>query len=356
MVCVHLDDTAKALSSILRGVIHIGAGGQLARIYPEECQLAHKRVCHDFESQGREGGIVICGAGILLLRARDGALDSRDIQRRGQQLDDIVEHGLHAFIAIGRAAANRDDLAGNRALSQARNDLFSRELFAVKEFLHQLVAGFGGRLDQFLAVFFGLLQHICRDIHDVEFRARLVASIIEIGLHVDQVDNADKISLFADRQLQRNGMRAQTIDDHIDNVIEICAHDIHLVDIAEAGNAIALGLAPNCFGLGLNAALCAEHGDSAIQHAQGALNLDREVYVSGSIDDVDAMALPLGGGCSRLNRDAAFLLLLHKVHRRGAVMHLADFIRPAGIEQNALGRRGFARIDMGHDADISNFI
>jgi hypothetical protein len=34
-------------------------------------------------------------------------------------------------------------------------------------------------------------------------------------------------------------------------------------------------------------------------------------------------------------------------------MHLAYLVRDSGIEQHALGRRGLARINMGHDANIA---
>jgi hypothetical protein len=33
-------------------------------------------------------------------------------------------------------------------------------------------------------------------------------------------------------------------------------------------------------------------------------------------------------------------------------MHLSDAVRPACIEQDALGRSGLAGINVGHDADI----
>src|SRR2546423_10771198 len=45
------------------------------------------------------------------------------------------------------------------------------------------------------------------------------------------------------------------------------------------------------------------------------------------VDDVDAVVGPLGGGGGRRDRDAALLLLLHPVHRRGALVDLADLVR-----------------------------
>src|SRR5690606_42040666 len=44
--------------------------------------------------------------------------------------------------------------------------------------------------------------------------------------------------------------------------------------------------------LRLHALLAVEDGDGAVEHAQGALDLDREVDVAGRVDDVDLVVLP----------------------------------------------------------------
>ena len=48
---------------------------------------------------------------------------------------------------------------------------------------------------------------------------------------------------------------------------------------------IFLSLAPNRFGLGLNATLCAENGYRTVQYAQGTFHLNGEVHVAGSVND-----------------------------------------------------------------------
>jgi hypothetical protein len=66
-----------------------------------------------------------------------------------------------------------------------------------------------------------------------------------------------------------------------------------------------------------------------------------------------AVSAPEAGGRGGRDRDATLLLLLHPVHRGGAIMDLADLVALAGIEKNALGRRRFPGINVGHDADIA---
>ena len=43
-----------------------------------------------------------------------------------------------------------------------------------------------------------------------------------------------------------------------------------------------------------------------------------------------------------------------RVHRRGAIVHLADLVALAGVVQDPLGRRGLARINVRHDSDVSD--
>src|SRR3989441_2093196 len=69
-----------------------------------------------------------------------------------------------------------------------------------------------------------------------------------------------------------------------------------------------------------------------------------------------AAAGPEGGGGGGGDGDAALLLLLHPVHGGGAVVHLAQLVRPAGVVQDPLGRSRFPGIDVDHDADVANLV
>ena len=133
---------------------------------------------------------------------------------------------------------------------------------------------------------------------------------------------------------------------------EVGAGAVELVDEAEARHAVAVGLAPDRLGLGLDARHAVEHDDRAIEHAQAALHLDGEVHVPGRIDDVDAMVAPERGRCGGRDGDAALLLLGHPVHRGRALMHLADLVDLLGVEEDALGDGGLAGVDMRDDADV----
>jgi hypothetical protein len=64
-------------------------------------------------------------------------------------------------------------------------------------------------------------------------------------------------------------------------------------------------------------------------------------------------ALPEAGGGGGRDRDAALLLLLHPVHGGGAVVHFADLVVHTRVEQDALGGRGLAGVDVSGDTDVA---
>jgi hypothetical protein len=50
------------------------------------------------------------------------------------------------------------------------------------------------------------------------------------------------------------------------------------------------------------------------------------------------------------------LLLLHEVHRRGAIVDFADLMGLTGVVENTLRRRRLAGVDVRGDADVAVLI
>src|SRR6185436_11670485 len=131
---------------------------------------------------------------------------------------------------------------------------------------------------------------------------------------------------------------------------------IELINETNTRNAILVGLTPDCFGLRLNARDTVEYGNGAIKDAQAALDFHCEVHVPGGVDDVDAMidavSFPEASGRGAGDGDTAFLFLLHPVHDRRALVHLADLVRDAGVIKDTFRGGGLTGINVSHDADI----
>src|SRR6266568_2545946 len=351
LVGVHLDDTADALLLVRGRVVHVRPGVELARVDAEEREVADERVVHQLERQRRER--------LLVGRAADDldplhvdALHRRDVERAREVVHHGVEDLLDALVLEGAAADHREELHRDGALAETPLQLFVREGVAVEVLGHELVVELG---DGFLhggAVLLRLVHQVGRDVDLLVLRPhRLVVE--GDALHLDEIDHAAELVLAADGDLDGHRAGAQLLADGVDRHEEVGADAVHLVDEADPGHAVLVGLAPDGLGLRLDAVHAVEAGDRAVEDAQRPLDLDREVDVAGGVDDVDAVLAPEGGGRGGGDGDAALALLLHPVHDGGALMDLANLVRDAGVEEDSLGRGRLTGIDVRHDADVS---
>ena len=100
----------------------------------------------------------------------------------------------------------------------------------------------------------------------------------------------------------------------------------------------------------------AEKRYRSVKHAQRPLNLRRKIDVTGRIDDVYPVLLPERGGGGGGYGDSTLPLLLHPVHRRLPVVHLAYFVRLARVVEDALGESGLAGVNVGHYPYVPYFL
>src|SRR5712671_6447458 len=342
--------------------------------------MPDERVGHDFESQRRKRLIVSGAAQFGFVVIWIGAFHRRHIDRRRQIIDHRIEQWLNALILECGAGQNRHNLQGECRLANRLAHFFQRQRFAIQIFVDQLIVVFGDIFDHLVAVLFvEFLVNGCALQRRGHIRAGVYESLVpklfdfkDLKLRAEsflqpnhdflfeEIDDADEIVFPAERELQRYRARAETLLDGADDVIEIRAHAVHLVHKANARHAVFVRLAPYGFRLWLHAGYGVEHADCAIQHAQRALDFHGEVHVTRSIDNIDAIflaeAVPRSRGRRAGDGDPALTLLLHPIHRRGAFIHGTNLVGHTGIEQDALGRRGFARVDVRHDPDVAGIL
>ena len=188
------------------------------------------------------------------------------------------------------------------------------------------------------------------------FEAHAVG-LIEQGYACDQVQNALELVPVLYGDLQGDGVRLQDVPHHGDAVAQVCARPVHLVDEGDAGHAVAVRLPPYGLRLGLHAFDAGEKGDRAVEDAERPADFHGEIDMAGRVDDIDAVVPPETGRRCRGDGDAALLLLFHPVHGGRALVHLADPVVDARVEEYPLSRRCLSGIDMRHDADVSdNFL
>jgi len=354
VVRMHLQNSAHALIVFLHRVIDAGAGIHSTGVHTEEAQLAYIGVGHDLESESGKWRVIAGRSGLLFLGVRVYTLDVRDIGGGRHIVYHSVQQLLYALVAVGTAAAYGNHVVGNGGLADAALDLINGELLTVEIFHQQLLVLLGHMLQQLVVVLIGLGLHIGGDVLHADIFSKVI--VVHIGLHLYQVDNTLKGILDADGQLDRNSVALQTVAHHAHYIVEVSAHNVHLVYKCHSRHMVLVSLAPNGLRLRLYAALGAKNGYGTVQHAQGTLYLYREINMSRGVDDIDAVALPIGGRGGGGDGDTTLLLLLHPVHGGAAVMGLTQLVVYACVVQDTLGGGGFAGVDVRHDAYITRFL
>ena len=351
VVRVHLQDAADPLLAVAGGVLDVGARAQDARVHPEVREPPHVRVRHDLEHQRGERFVVRRAPFELLTGLGVRAHDRRHVDRGRQVLDHRVQQRLDALVPEGRTAQHRRALPGQGDLAQDLAQLLRGGLLAVDVLLEQPLVVVGQLLEQQVVRLLGGRPQLVGDVAILPFLAQPVGGP-EVALHLDQVDDPVEPTLDAPRQLDHERRGVEAVADHLDRAFEVGARAVHLVDEADPGDPVAVGLAPHRLGLGLHPGHRVEHGHRAVQDAQGAFDLHREVDVARRVDQVDPVVLPHARGGGGGDGDAPLPLLDHPVHLGGALVDLPDLVGLARVVQDPLGRGGLARVDVGHDPDV----
>ena len=223
--------------------------------------------------------------------------------------------------------------------------------------LEQLVGEEADGVEHVGALGLGLAHQLGGDLRLFDDLAVVAAEVD--GLHLDEIDDAFELGLEADRQLQHHRVVAELVAQRVGHPLGVGAGAVALVDEGDARHLVALHLAVDGDRLRLHAGHRAQHQHGAVEHPQRALHLDGEVDVAGGVDDVDVVALPLHIGGGGGDGDAALPLQLHVVHGRAdAVLALdvVDRVDLLGVEQDPLGERGLARVDVGRDPDVADLL
>ena len=115
---------------------------------------------------------------------------------------------------------------------------------------------------------------------------------------------------------------------------------------------------PDSFALWLYTSHRTEYCDSTIEHAQRPFNLNSEIDMTWSINDVDFVIIIIGFPeccrCCRCDSYATLLLLCHPVHCGSAFVDFAKLVVDTGIIQNALSSRSLTCVYVSHYADVSS--
>ena len=224
---------------------------------------------------------------------RVDALDRRHVERVRQVGGHRIEHRLHADAVQRRAAQHRLNLQMHRRVADHFVDQrLGNRLFGQGE-LHQLVAVVVERFEHPLAPQLGFAGQIL--VGDLR-RRRSCCLLCLRGrssnfIRTRSITPRNGLAVCAGPWptgiCSATGVGAEPRADLFEDRFEIGTFAIQLVDEREPRHFVLVGLPPDGFALGLDAFAGAEHDDAAVEHAQAALDLGREIDVARRIDQVD---------------------------------------------------------------------
>ena len=354
VVCMHLKNTAESFVLVFGRVENSGTCFNFTGVNSEEAEFTNERVCSNFECKDGERFIVSSFTFSFFTGLEIGTFYRRDIERRGHVIYDCVKKFLYAFVTVGSTAAYRNEGVIDGTFSDCSFDLINGEFFALKVFFHEAFISFNSAFDKFFSVFFAEFNHVFGDISYADIFAEVIVE--DISFHLDKVYKAFEECFSADRHLNYERSSFKSGFDHVNDMKEVRTEDIHFVNVNHTGDSVFVCLTPYGFRLGFYAAFCAENGYGTVEHAERSFNLNSKVYVSGSIDDVDTMVVPVSGGCSRSDGDTSLLFLNHPVHGSATIVGFTDFIVNTGIVKDTFGCGSLSCVDVSHDTDISGHL
>ena len=150
------------------------------------------------------------------------------------------------------------------------------------------------------------------------------------------------------------------ISTQLDEQIQHLAHGhfgvspgaVDLVDENNRPQAFFKGLFQHKAGLGHGPLVGINDQQTAVDHAEHALNFTTEVSVTRGINDVDAGVLVINGRVLRQDRDATLTLQVVGVHHAGG--HSLAFAEDARLGQQGIHQGGFAMVNVGDDRNVAN--
>ncbi|GKT65088.1 hypothetical protein ColTof4_07476 [Colletotrichum tofieldiae] len=288
LVGVHAHDAGDADLLVGAGVEEVGALAELALVDADVGELAVV-VLLELEGEADEGERIVghqLDGGLVALLVEGLVLD---LGRVREVIADGVEHGLDALVGEGGTHHDGGELESDGGTADGGLDLGVGRDLLVEEQLGHLVVDVGELLDEFLTLLLDeVLVAAGEDVSDLDDGTAGTFKVV--GLLLNQVNDALELVLGSDGDLDGGGGDLELLVDLFDGLPGVGTHAVHLVHETDAGDVVALHLTVDGDGLTLDAGDGAQDHDGAVEDTQSSLDLDGEVDVAGSIDDVDVSA------------------------------------------------------------------
>src|SRR5207237_449521 len=153
-------------------------------------------------------------------------------------------------------------------------------------------------------------------------------------------------------------IRRFQFDEKIENLVQdFVRARVFSVDLVDDNNRLQFvlqRLAQDKTRLRLWSIVRIDNKQHAVHHFHDPLNFAAEIGVTGRIDDVDPIAVPLESCVLRANRDPFLTLEIHRIHH--ALFNLLIGAKRARLAQQLIDQRCLAVIDVRYNGNITNLI
>lgn len=195
------------------------------------------------------------------------------------------------------------------------------------------------------------VHHRGRDVVDDRLEQR-----VHVVVHLLVVEAGDAVQGAGvdDREVELlvgGAEVVEQVEDLVDDPVRTRARAVDLVHHHDRTQAGLEGLLGHEAGLRHGAVLGVDHQQHGVDHRHHALHLAAEVGVTGGVDDVDVVAVPLDRGVLRQDGDATLFFLVVGVHHPLAFRFFA--VEGAGQLQQLVHQGGLAMVDVGDDGDVA---
>lgn len=231
-------------------------------VHPDVGQASNVWIGLNLERERGEWCFIVCLARDLFACYWMCSLHGWDIERRRQVIDNCIQEQLDSLVLQCRSAEHWDKLPADRRCTQRTPELLWSRLLSFEVAQQKFLVCFDDLLNQLVSPLARHLDVLCRHLGVLNVLTEVV--MVDLGAELDEIDDAVEFRLQANWPLDGSGVRPQPITNHVNGAHIVCADPIQLVDKADAGHMVLVGLPPDCLRLGLHAVNTVKDDDPTI--------------------------------------------------------------------------------------------
>ncbi len=268
------------------GHLQLGVDGDGAREDPEHRNPPHERVGDRLEDVGDRRAL---GRDLELPlgEGRDGML-----QRVGTEVDQELGQGVDADQPVSRGHQDREHLARQHPLVDRLHDHVPGRLGALEVRLHEGVVGLDHRLHQCGV---SAVDEVGDGLGEIDLLAGGGAVGVFVGPLRHHPHQPRQPALLAERHLDRGHSLAERLPELVQGPLERGPVAVELGHDDRPGNPFLARRPPHQLRGDLDAVHGGDHEQGEVGGPQRRPGVTGEIGVAGGVDEVDDVAVPLGG-------------------------------------------------------------